>query len=365
MKILVFLSSEDKYTYMNNKWYSHILDGICQQKINDKNTVIQVFHPFVKKKSVSFFLNPREFDIYFHIARAINYLTRKLLFINFDFFYLVYKFIIKKHNPDLIITIGSPVSLCKASHQLGISLHEYIHGFGYSFIPWDYDKRLPAELPDKLYVFDDISLKTFRKDRYLNHLTEKTKYIDISLESKNNDLFKKLLKKSKKYKFVLIYSVCWGYKGDNRGHNYFDNLLDNGVYPNWFEKFLQNNSELLFLIKYHPAHLNDRSKYHEIFETIELLNSKYPNVDIDLPNRLSTIELSKVIDAHLTMRSMFIYDLSFYSVPSITMCPTILNNPKFLSFGSDLVERGLLYKTDLSYESFISLSKKIGIEVKT
>jgi hypothetical protein len=263
----------------------------------------------------------------------------------------------KFSNTKIIFGIGLRPWHNFSFQKRNIPTVEILHGLGYTWAPWNWDRLDQKHLPDHLVVFDKVSKKTF---------TQNTK-----IPAKNVHLTKYPKPKGAKIKnedkpFVLV-TLQHNYGGERtEWAGYFDDpTIDSDL-----ENLIAQNPKIIWRIKLHPVQAI-RLEYEHARNRVADLARKFKNVDIDTQNN-SVFELCQGAICHITRSSMSSYEAALAGIMTIAVCPTLQENGIQEHKFEDLVKVGLLKRipaskieTAMLYGSTLKSNFKIEVEYES
>ena len=69
--------------------------------------------------------------------------------------------VLKRTQPDFIITVGTSMYLSKAAREANVFHFELLHGWGYEKVPWGWEKFDKDYLPQGILTLDQYSTESF------------------------------------------------------------------------------------------------------------------------------------------------------------------------------------------------------------
>jgi hypothetical protein len=281
---------------------------------------------------------------------------------NKNFKIILYKSIIKQLNAKYIFTQNANSDLCEACYSLKKPVIEILHGIGYTYIPWDWDKRKKEQLPTLILSLDDVSLRTFSflDNRGVKNLKiEHPFYKRFYLEKYQDRIDKKMiidLPSNAKSKKIILFTVHHGLSqedGDCTG------LLPNGVIYDGFEEiFKTTKNEIFWAIRIHPVQLYDE-KYKRHVQYIETMCQKHVNVDFEWATLNSFPVVLSRCTGHITMESMSCYDASYFGICSLALSPRLIEESPIKNYFEDLVASGYLIKKYFESDSVLEWVRRV------
>ena len=235
---VLFVRDPHKYLKINNNLFSPIIDSFDQILCDYKFKTIQIFGSPSFIKNDKCFGNPKNLNVIYFTSYFIKkFLSEKYRIIFEKFFF---KIALHKLKPRVVFGLGLRPSLCEACHDKKIPCVEIMHGYGYdpNIYFWDYCNTV--QMPSDIWVFDDTSKKSITrlfKERGLNKTVKKIPHVWSVFFKKysgkvKNPSIKKVLRLSKRYKRLVLFSLQWCYGNEDKNYKEFHNILENGYIPN-------------------------------------------------------------------------------------------------------------------------------------
>jgi hypothetical protein len=256
-----------------------------------------------------------------------------------------YDFIFKKSQARFAIGIGLHPSLCLSAKRHGVLPIEILHGIGYTFIPWGWDKLNINELPSKILVLDDISKETFKP------LERK----GVSIIKAPHPFYKKIIDphyiipsewaytERHGSKNILV-TLQWGYNGEQPE---LSGILKNGMFYEELELLIEKRSDFFWHFRLHPVQIKGTLSSYAI-SFMKNFSSKYKNVIWEKTSAVPLASVAAVCDAHITMNSMSCYDVAMLGLPSLVLCPVTRDDGIYKDYFADLVSDGYVIKEKIN-----------------
>jgi hypothetical protein len=261
----------------------------------------------------------------------------------------LFKEVIIKTQCKLVFVIESLGELNAASKMCNVKVIEVMHSFGYFNLPSFLYKLNDADLPSGFLCFDRTTYSMLCRE-FVNRdcLVLKTKfdYYFNSMYFSNNT---QLVFDSFNFPIKVVFSCQWGYNGDHGEHEYFENILSNGLIPDIvLNCILQSENRVLWYIRLHPVQ-KQHLRIGKVPHWLKLLSSlgSQKNVIVDLDKDFSIFSLSKSVNAHITMSSFTSYDFAALGIKTLALCPTLNAGGINESFFQDLKNLGFVELGDL------------------
>lgn len=255
---------------------------------------------------------------------------------------------LSKARPKVIFTIGATDWLCSASNFLTIPVVETLHGTGYINIPWGWGNLETASLPTHIISYDDRSKSTFSKleDKGVSILRLKDSWPGF-VSSETQNLLGEVINTPAAEKIVLV-TLQWGYSGESKATKHLNGILSNGLIPDLLIDIASESDEsTLWKFRLHPVQLRG-GRYKEHREIIKNLCERKDNFEWNIASHAPLPEVMKKVTHHITMSSMSVYQAADLGIPSLVLCPSLLQGGHDQDLFNDLVEEGFVQKTGLN-----------------
>lgn len=333
---------EDRGLKIGGKAYSQILDPIGDYLVNKGLRVVRVksFDSKISKRG----LYKIDYDAK-NTKRIIKWRQRILYFFknrhqklrqkNINF--CVYKNLIKKFDPALILTISPTPEFCMAARRMNKTLVEVGHGFGAPdhsafHAPAARAKNKKYHEPNYFICFDTNTYKVRKKGDHGRFCeTILTKQLRANRQASPSF--------SSERQNILV-TLSWGYDGEK---DWLSNIIPDGIMPEELQKIILNDTTKRWLIRFHPVHTRNKSKWAVLqkYITQKLKTSRNNVLDVSF---VPIEEVLSVSDLHITLLSGASYEAAFFGVPTIALCPTLAEGQREARRFEDLVFKGLLKK---------------------
>jgi hypothetical protein len=272
----------------------------------------------------------------------------------------LYKKILKKTGAKIVFSMNASTYLCEACHSMGIPIIEVLHGMGYTFIPWGWEKKNKNQLPNYVLASDDVSLKTFQGlsdkgvEAYkIEHPLNKRFLINKYKKNLPNSWLNKF--NDKKQRKIIVIALQWGYDKDEE----FDGVIENGIlYSKFKDLFKITEDNVFWGLRLHQVQISN-PKYSHHIEFVKSLACQYSNVDW---NWFSNAPLPSVLlssDGCITMSSMTSYDAASFGLNTLALCPHLREDGIYQNYFTDLEKNELLIKREFSLNVCIEWLKNL------
>lgn len=257
----------------------------------------------------------------------------------------VYSAVIKHSKCKLVMAIDANSALSLACHNSGVACVEVAHAMGYTDFSYKYKSSDPELLPDALICYDDTTAQAWTKLTGNPQSVIKTSHPWFVRFMSDGDragieLPAGLVNKAKTFSRVVLVTLQWGYDGEIEE---FKNIIQDGFLSQEIRNAIQQTGErVLWILKLHPVQvaLARYSNHRKMLKSLEL---NFPNVYTEC-NELPLPLLLTLVHGHVTMISMACYEAAWLGVPSLTLCPTLLEGGHYQDYFADLVNLGYVEK---------------------
>jgi hypothetical protein len=214
------------------------------------------------------------------------------------------------------VLIGAPPALCTAASELGLSVVELFHGYGYHQIPWGYDRRETKELPTHFISFDLTSLKTFQDFFDSNPKTyfscRPNVDHDVGLTQHSTfDTEQSHIGYGRRVSVLLSMGWMEFINGE------LLEISKDRIWPKIIDEIQEiAGDEVQWYIRPHPMMLRDK-KFRKHIEEIRLKISSMDNCCSIEESTISLPYLLEKIDVHLTFFSEIAFEAASAGVPTL------------------------------------------------
>lgn len=347
--VLLFCHDVDRNIDFENKAYSALIDSIKNYLELEGLSCISVANPWSKFTGEKGCGAP----IAMNGSYIISLVTKKI----FEIFRVKlnvnpYRRIISKANPKAIISIGCSDDLCEAARELNVFHAEILHGIGYAFIPWGWDKKETRSLPQAIISLDKVSTKTFSPLQKKGILIKQVAHpflkrfigadlATLPVEWRLND------NSHNKRKEILV-TLQWGHAPDVEGADSSRVGLSNGLFHAELEEVIKQTRELIFWrFRFHPVQFRQKEKYKKLFDFMDDFVRINDNCEWENSTSKPLPSVLMRCDGHITMASMASYEAAYFGVQTIALCPTLRGNGLHANYFEDLVKENYLAKIEM------------------
>jgi hypothetical protein len=357
--VLLICHDVDRGVNFRGKAYSPLIDSVREDFESRGLHCLVIAHPWSWLVGRRAWGEPLSISRSFFLAYIISKINRlKLLKSNNeDFRFRFYAGILKKSAAKLVITIGAPESLCRATQSLGVCHAELLHGIGYTNVEWDWDKRHSSALPTFVLSFDSISTATFSKlepkgvevlqipHPFLKRFTAKD-----GINKLPQEWTSPTIKSLAAYKKIVMVALQWGYGGEfPKGYK---PTLDNELFPSELLDVIQETkNDIFWRFRFHPVQLRMK-KYKKHIQFVDKLCRENSNCEWKWSSSAPVPTVLSQCQGTITMSSMSVYDAAYMGVPSLLLCPTMLpggiGDERFVDLvNAGYVTKGAIIKKDI------------------
>lgn len=238
----------------------------------------------------------------------------------YDFYYslCLYKRLYKKLGIKRFLFIGQPASMIAAAKELGVETIEFQHGFvdryhhGYCWSEYAKEYKEFMPLPDKIFLYGDCFVDELKKTGFWDQEL-------IAVGSSQMEKYRKAPGREQEGtgRRLNLLLTTQGFDTDN--------LIV------FIKRFIDTvKKKIRMAIKLHPQYDTSLKSWVENF-------SSYNNVFILTENNISTLQLIKECDFHLTIWSTTHYEALGLGKPTIVLPLAGWENV------ADLIEKGYAY----------------------
>lgn len=350
--VVVCCGDSDRTDVLDGLAYSRMTDGLSEALEKMGATVQGFALPYARLVGPYTFANAASANRIFFLQSVVDRVCR-LFGSNSRMDAAAQGFyarMLKRTGAKSLVGIGLSAAAIKAARAEGARSVEVLHGYGYSAIPWGWDKAR-AILPDMVLAFDDVSAATFRQlqPRGMTVCTIENYWYRKFLDQ---DEFQRLpltwrempwLPSGKK---VVLVSLSWGYDGDHGEYTFFAGVLKNGLFPDELRNVIELAGDGYFWVfRLHPVQVMS-ARYAHYKNVLDELCSEYGNCEWERGTQAALPALLGRCDAHISMVSMTAYDAAFLGVCSLMLCPTLKAGGVYERMFCDLEALGFLTRAD-------------------
>lgn len=344
--VLFFCHDVDRGVSLNNKAYSPLIDSVRDELEEQGYTCVSIAHPWSRLTGKHSHGEPIAINRPHFLAKVLKKIF-PLANVRPDL--KLYKNILTKTKPKVIITIGCHNELCEAARDMHIFHLELLHGIGYTPIPWGWEKKQKQHLPQGILSLDSVSTHTFSElGKYGVVIKEiKHPFLNRFQQDKLNRIPQEWQPKKKDSKFEkeILISLQWGYAQNVDEHDFFKGTLTNGLfYEELAEVIKLTHDKIFWRFRFHPVQYRQPEKYKNLFDFIDEFVKRNENCEWQESTYLPLPSLLINCSGHVTMSSMSNYEAAYMGVPTLALCPSLREGGVYEHFFNDLIDEGYLQK---------------------
>ncbi len=344
--LLFICHDADRPLKLNGAAYAPLIDSVREDFEQRGFKCISVAHYGSKltgSKAFGYSISLNRKYLYYLIIGKLFTFLRLATFFQMPNFY---NYLLKKTTPKVIIAIGTTAPLCKLARANGILVVELLHGTGYKFIPWGWDKREAKNLPNLILSLDETSSLS------LSPLLR----LDIKIFTIPNPFLKRFLPTKfdllpnewkvvfgNGYKKKILISLSWGYWGDHDEFTEFSDVLTNGLFYDELADLIKSEQNIFWCFRLHPVQMA-LDKYRDLRKFLDDFVKANINCEWIQTSNLPLPVVATNCSGNITMASMSSYDVAAMGVPSLMLCPTIQQGGIHEDWFEDLVNEGYVTK---------------------
>lgn len=341
--ILFFCHDANRGISLEGRAYSPLIDTLGEKFESLGYRCQTIAHPWSVLTNEKGFGDPISINRSYFFYKVINKIIKLVYRSKYDItkspISKLYADVIKRSCPKVIIAIGSPSELCVAARWQSVFHVELLHGIGYRFIPWGWDKKDSNLLPQGMLSLDNISSQTFSLLKKKGVLIKEIPHPFISKFLSPDQLLPEewsIKKKGVEYKKEILIALQWGKDSES---------LDNGLFYKEIEDAIKlSKGEIFWRFRFHPVQLRQRNRYKKSFEYIENFINENKNCEWVESSSLPLPSIARECDGCITMFSMAAYDMAYFGVKTLLLSPVLRNGGVYNEYFDDLVEKGYAVK---------------------
>lgn len=362
--ILMFLHDANQTVVVDGRFYSPILDPL-RLGLEDRGlSVASISHFGSVRGGTAAHANPapanrshlkaRLLDTTLSVASRFFPTKIPIAFFRERMFLKIYR----QTGARLALTIGLPLGLSRAAAKSGVTTVEVLHGFGYDELPFGYDTRVRADLPDFFLAGDCLSGQTFKSLEPLGVKTEvieplqlrpPTTHLSVAsaIDKALSDQDQESRGFTAKPEGQILVLVAMSRMSPINGRKDSDPT-------DWkvlMECINQLGPSVGWLFRMHPVQFAGGQKIGG-FSKIRNFIEEAANCEWEYPTTAAPTELFREADCLLTFGSEIVFDASFFGIPSALLVPpsrAVESDASWLRPGfRSLVESGHLEIIDAS-----------------
>ncbi len=351
--VLLFCHDVDRPISLSGKAYSPLLDSVREDFESRGLSCKSIAHfgsLLTGKKGYGEPISLNRAYIFYILKRKIL----NLLGVNSRFKSNPFVDILEKSGAKMILTIGFPAELAIAAKSKGVFHVELLHGIGYAFLPWGWDKLSSDFLPNGILSLDEVSTKSFSplEDEKVDIHTIPHPFLKRFSPNRLNSQPPEWvidLSKSSNFSKNILVTLTWGYAGDHGPHVNFADILPNGLFFEELFDLVKEESNVFWHFRMHPVQLR-KLRYKKLLDFMDDLVLSQSNVDWRVASSLPFPSIAMHCDGNVSMSSMSCYDAAASGVPSLMLCPTVQKGNVHQDWFVDLENEGYVTKAKFEKE---------------
>ena len=374
--VLFFCQDVNRGISLNNQAYSPLIDSVREDFEQRGLSCLSVAYCWSQLTGKKGYGSPISADRLFLIEnlkssvyRKIQRLSRRLGHSkeyepegDYDLSVRFYRKIIGQARPKLIITMCTPPELCEAARLSKVFHVELLHGIGYTCLPYGCTALEERHLPQGILSLDEVSTNTLYPLQAKGIITKTIPHPFLRRFTPENQNklpreWKIERENNSSYEKEILVSLQWGYAGDDAPYN---GILKNGLF---FEELAEviklTKNSIFWRFRFHPFQLRQRNKYANLFSFMDNFVSNNQNCEWQQSSTLPLPSVASICSGHITMNSMSCYDVAYFGLPSLALCPSIQVGGFSENFLADLVEKHYLTKQKPSVAFILDWVKKV------
>lgn len=352
--VILFCDDTDRSISLCGKAYSPLLDSIREDFEARGLTCNSIAHfgsYLTGKKGYGEPISINHAYIWFRLRKKIlNLFGLATRFENNP-----YVNILEKTKAKLVLTIGFPAELASAAKFKGVIHVELLHGIGFPFIPWNWDKLSSHYLPHGILSLDKISTKTFEplkeKGIEIREIPNPflKRFIPISINFQPAEWSVKL-NNLREYKSSILVSLTWGYSGDHGPNTEFANIVPNGLFFDEISDLVSEEPNIFWHFRFHPVQLRMK-RYKKLLDFMDNFVLLHQNSEWVEATRVPFPVIAMHCAGNISLSSMSCYDAASMGVPSLMLCPTVNKGGSYQDYFIDLENEGYVTKAKVNKEN--------------
>lgn len=358
--VMLFCHDVDRGVTLEGRAYSALLDSTRESLELSGIRCVSVAHPWSQLTGEKGYGAPIAMNRLYFFSLLLKKFSK---IFRFNLTFNPYEGLIKKASPKFIITIGCSDDLCEAARKLDVFHAELLHGIGYTFVPWEWDKKETRHLPQAIISLDEVSTKAFsalyRHNIFIKQVAHP--FFKKFLGSEFAILPKEWALADIKNKKEILVTMQWGYAPHIEGADSGVLALSNGLFYAELEEVVKQTRESIFWrFRFHPVQYRQKEKYSELFDFMDVFVRNNDNCEWKDSTYKPLPSLLLRCDGHITMSSMVSYEAAYFGVQTIALCPTLRGDGQYADYFEDLVESEYLKKIEVSVKEVYTWAVSVG-----
>lgn len=320
---VVFFRADASCSYsFEGKLYAPLIDSVVDI-IEAKCSVVTFQLPYTTKNGGDFYNKTYIFNFYFFVVLTFHKLLKIFpfeIFSHYESRKCLWKLILKRVKPQILVGVMPDSDLCQACNELGIKIYDIQHGVVNSGHRWYAEKKCLLQTPSGFLCWDYEAVR-FLENLYRGTEVEVIYIIHPWLEKfsrmRRNDLIvsnahSKFCDQTKSNQKKILITLQWGLVSEVYPHR-------QNVHPVMCESLttaiLDSPSDLEWLIRIHPVQLQGEER-DVVISFLENTFLKKTNVSWDWPTEAPLPLLLDYVDLHITDSSSTTIEASLMGVPT-------------------------------------------------
>lgn len=344
--VLFFCHDADRPLSLKSKAFSPLVDSVRKDFETRGLNCLSIAHPWSSLTGEAAHGEPIGMNKTYFIY-LIKRTSLRLLGLSRKNVNNPYSIIFEKTDAKLIITIGSPIGLARVAREREIFHVELLHGIGYSFLPWGWDRLPPSCLPQGILSLDEVSTASFGplEGKGINIHTIPHPFLK-NFVGRNKELFTTDFDMSfctnEGYEKQIVITFNWSRTNKDILRNSYKGS-EPGPFFTLLSELVAEEKTTFWHFRLHPVQLrNPNFQYlHDFMDEFIATNA---NVSWRESSQLPLPSLANFCDAHISVESMSCYDVAMLGVPSLMLSPRIQSGGIYHKKFVDLEAEGYVTK---------------------
>lgn len=259
-----------------------------------------------------------------------------------------YVSVLRAIRPKVVIGVQIPPELCEAAKSLHIPVVEVLHGFGYGKIAWT--GRTQNQIPSAVISFDDLSTESL-------HASTNNPLEVFQLDIKENisitkSIFGEQLALPSQSKPQVLFTLQWGYAGDDDSDATDAPVIPNGIIPDSvLEAMSKSKNTIDWHFRFHPKQLSP--EYAMTRRELAEILTDHPNAEWKESSRIPLFIVLGSMTHHISMASMAAYEANAFNIPSLFLDYRFLPGYSFGNYQTELRDSGVLTIGELDSDQIL------------
>lgn len=337
---LLFLANDvDNSVLLNGKYFGRVFGPLIEEALALGYSSQILSQPWGWMKKREYVFPAHSMNRAFFIAVCLDRICT-FLNIRSTFEKKLFTRILNLAKPKAIFCMNFHAAISEAGRRIGIPVIEVLHGTGYTKIYKGVLGPADKQLPSHIIASDSVSANTFSQlpnveifqmaplwSRYKVVPQDELFDNEVPLISENNK------------PISVLFSLQWGFDGDEASHTEYKGILPNGLIPEGvFDAMKQTQNSAIWKFRLHPGQLRNPD-YSGTRRRLGKMLENYPNASWYKPSHQSIPEVLSTTTHHISMDSMLSYEAASFGIPTLLLSPLLGHNSENSLF-SDLSDAG-------------------------